>query len=310
VPEWLKSDGFIEQEETVEPAVQENQAVDKSLPDWLKELEVDEPTAEAMETPSSEEIPVEPLPDWLQGLNIEDETRSTNKNLEPVEKKGDTLPDWMQSVENKPVEEPQTPIEEPMFVEPEPLPDWLRGLDEAATPTLETPTEIGKTEDVPTWVNELDNLSSDETRPGATKPLVFPLDIREPIEPEGSFEVTPEEETSIPEIVQTETLAAAAPAADLSEVSEPSIPDGDRDVMLSQAQTAMDKGRLSEALDAYNQLISSGNLLEEAIHDLRDALYRYPVDIGLWQALGDAYVRDNRLQDALDAYTKAEELLR
>ena len=44
--------------------------------------------------------------------------------------------------------------------------------------------------------------------------------------------------------------------------------------------------------------------------DLRDALYRYPVEVPIWQALGDAYMRANRLQDALDAYTKAEELLR
>jgi cytochrome c-type biogenesis protein CcmH/NrfG len=39
-------------------------------------------------------------------------------------------------------------------------------------------------------------------------------------------------------------------------------------------------------------------------------LYRFPVDVNIWQSLGDAYMRANRLQDALDAYTKAEELLR
>ena len=50
--------------------------------------------------------------------------------------------------------------------------------------------------------------------------------------------------------------------------------------------------------------------LEEIIHDLRDALYRYPVEVTIWQTLGDAYMRENRLQEALDSYTKAEELLR
>ena len=40
------------------------------------------------------------------------------------------------------------------------------------------------------------------------------------------------------------------------------------------------------------------------------ALYRYPVEVAILQALGDAYMRANRLQDALDSYTKAEELLR
>jgi cytochrome c-type biogenesis protein CcmH/NrfG len=43
---------------------------------------------------------------------------------------------------------------------------------------------------------------------------------------------------------------------------------------------------------------------------LRNALYRHPVDIRLHISLGDAYAHGNRLQDALDTYTKAEELLR
>ncbi len=57
-------------------------------------------------------------------------------------------------------------------------------------------------------------------------------------------------------------------------------------------------------------MIRKGRSLEEIIRDLRDALYRYPVEVPIWQSLGDAYMRANRLQEALDAYTKAEELLR
>ena len=60
----------------------------------------------------------------------------------------------------------------------------------------------------------------------------------------------------------------------------------------------------------YGKLIRKGGPLEEVIRELRDALYRYPVEVPVWQALGDAYMRANRLQEALDAYTKAEELLR
>jgi cytochrome c-type biogenesis protein CcmH/NrfG len=67
---------------------------------------------------------------------------------------------------------------------------------------------------------------------------------------------------------------------------------------------------LEEAMKEYAKLIKKGRLLEEVIHDLREAIYRFPVDIIVWQSLGDAYMRANRLQDALDAYTKAEELLR
>jgi cytochrome c-type biogenesis protein CcmH/NrfG len=63
-------------------------------------------------------------------------------------------------------------------------------------------------------------------------------------------------------------------------------------------------------MEHYARLIKKGRFLDDAIRDLRDALYRYPVEVSIWQALGDAYMRSNRLQEALDAYTKAEELLR
>ncbi len=84
----------------------------------------------------------------------------------------------------------------------------------------------------------------------------------------------------------------------------------DPNAVLEVAQRAMYSGDLDTAIPLYGQLIENGKLLEEVIHDLRDALYRYPIDISIWQALGDAYARNNLLQEALDAYTKAEELLR
>ena len=72
----------------------------------------------------------------------------------------------------------------------------------------------------------------------------------------------------------------------------------------------MNRGDIPSAIDQFGKLIKKGRYLEEIIHDLREALYRYPVEITIWQTLGDAFMRSNRLQEALDAYTKAEELLR
>ena len=46
------------------------------------------------------------------------------------------------------------------------------------------------------------------------------------------------------------------------------------------------------------------------IHDLKEISYQYPIEVSVWQSLGDAYMRANQLQDALESYTKAEELLR
>jgi cytochrome c-type biogenesis protein CcmH/NrfG len=43
---------------------------------------------------------------------------------------------------------------------------------------------------------------------------------------------------------------------------------------------------------------------------MQNALYQYPGDINFLIVLGDAYLRTDKLQEALDTYTKAEELLR
>ena len=82
------------------------------------------------------------------------------------------------------------------------------------------------------------------------------------------------------------------------------------DPALAAARDALSHGKIPDALLAYGNLIRKGKLLEDITFDLKEALYRFPVEVSIWQALGDAYMRANRLQDALDAYTKAEELLR
>jgi tetratricopeptide (TPR) repeat protein len=79
---------------------------------------------------------------------------------------------------------------------------------------------------------------------------------------------------------------------------------------LTQAQNELTRGNIPGAMESYGKLIKKGKMLDEIIFDLREAMYRYPVEVTILQTLGDAYMRANRLQDALDAYTKAEELLR
>ncbi len=84
----------------------------------------------------------------------------------------------------------------------------------------------------------------------------------------------------------------------------------DQQMLLIQARNAFIHGDREKAIQHYQEIIKSKQMLPDVIRDLNEALYRYPVDIAFWQALGDAHVRAGNLQEALDAYTKAEELLR
>ena len=81
-------------------------------------------------------------------------------------------------------------------------------------------------------------------------------------------------------------------------------------VALNQAKGELDRGDIPAALAHYGKLIKRGKHIEETIRDLTESIYRYPVEVGIWQTLGDAYMRANRLKEALEAYNKAEELIR
>jgi tetratricopeptide (TPR) repeat protein len=78
---------------------------------------------------------------------------------------------------------------------------------------------------------------------------------------------------------------------------------------LEMARQSMSGGDLNSAIEQYAKLVKRGKNIETVVEDLNQALRRHPVDVTLWQTLGDAYMRQDKLQEALDAYTKAEELL-
>ncbi|HJW91731.1 MAG TPA: helix-hairpin-helix domain-containing protein [Anaerolineales bacterium] len=122
--------------------------------------------------------------------------------------------------------------------------------------------------------------------------------------PSGALETVPpqvEAPAGAPETIPS--LAEAPLSAETETPSEPQT-------ALAQAWNSLLSGDSDRALQQYGVLIQREQALEQVIHDLREGISRYPIDVSLYQALGDAYLRSGQLQEALDAYTKAEELLR
>ncbi len=79
---------------------------------------------------------------------------------------------------------------------------------------------------------------------------------------------------------------------------------------LDKARDDLKQGNISEALNQYSQLINANTNLDDISFDLQDAVDQYPMETDIWQTLGDTCVRLGKLQDALNAYTEAERLLR
>ncbi|OGO28884.1 MAG: hypothetical protein A2W33_01025 [Chloroflexi bacterium RBG_16_52_11] len=308
VPEWLKSrqpkaadSGSLASEsfDSTEgrPASETSLPEQSDMPGWLREMD-QETSSELAESDTLGPAADKPaasgrsdVPDWLRGLQA-----PPPGNLQQAPSAETSLRDAWQEAAGAKVESeerPEEPVmpdllsenqasEEPIDGETNAadLPEWLRGLDkDAAEPRLEA------SEELPLWLKgETEALP--EAEPTA------PSDWH-PVEPKAEPSPTPEGQKPPPAPVRpTEGVAPT------------------NDSALTNAQKEMSRGDIPAAVDQYNKLIRKGRFLEETIRDLREALYRYPVEVSIWQTLGDAYMRANRLQEALDAFNKAEELLR
>jgi len=195
------------------------------------------------------------------------------------------------------------------------LPEWLRGFE---TEEIDTPTQPNQMTPVVTPQKKVGAAPQpvEETTTWLASFAKSEAKNAGGVAPENEVEkkaptAYPSDETLVMKRPEVVPPRPAAKMAETTAAVEKQTDGGDDwQAALSQAQTALYEGQIDVALEGYGHLINSGQLIDEAIHDLRDALYHYPVEVTIWQTLGDAYVRTNHLQDALDAYTKAEELIR
>jgi hypothetical protein len=75
--------------------------------------------------------------------------------------------------------------------------------------------------------------------------------------------------------------------------------------VFSLGQRSIDEGNHAVAVEALDYLVTSGQLVNEVIAELENFTMNHPGASPLWRVLGDAYMRNNRLQKALEAYRQA-----
>ncbi|MEN6480588.1 MAG: hypothetical protein ABFD29_00190, partial [Anaerolineaceae bacterium] len=328
-PEWLSE--FLDSEDFNEAPV----SASEELPEWISAETVDD-----SETSEKIEQEMEQIPDWLNELGetteiVDVSAPDTNEKLNSQSKDSmseiDETLTWMKDLisENE-MEEPGSLVAEEKLVENEisitqeqdeatteaeteselPIPDWLARLEEEVQ---DVKTEDAVNKDIPfTETNLGQDLEFNQSEASPTEEIELE-NITFPDQPpfQGWSEISETEnesdttiETSLPATEKApELFKEEAPEATSSETIATSE-------KLQSANALINKGEIEKATDILNEMISEGTDLDALIHDIREALYRFPIDISLWQLLGDAYARHNQLQEALDAYTKAEELIR
>lgn len=272
LPAWMNEIGTEEVVPAAESTVPEKEAENEF--EWATPAE--EPVAFA------ESRSEEALPSWLSELDKEEPM--------PDVAGGDDLPAWLRGEETAP-EKP-----EPMHAT-----DWKPFEEKRPEIIYSPPLEEEETKEPEP------EMSGPSVSFEAVREKILDLVEEKPVEarqPESKPEpqpIAPIKPTPTPEPYREPVTRSRGTGIPVT----PSI-----DAVLGLARNELSRSNVPAALESYGKLIKKGRFLDEVIYDLRDTLYRYPVDVSIWQSLGDAYMRANRLQDALDAYTKAEELLR
>jgi hypothetical protein len=324
LPNWLSD---IEKDAVPQDAV----SLENDLSDWLSQLD-NEPGLPFDAIPSPDSIlfsskPIEPaskpaaaksdLPDWLSGVD--------SQNAEPED-------EWKNSVQEEAVAPASTQTEMPAPVtQTENLPDWLKNVDEEETITVD--------DDTPPWLHREKWEAEVLQQPMPTSPSDWhPIEAKQPESKPEQKQESPETPVEVPiqtrkpfvpQDVPPPQPVSSQPVVPASQpVPQPQAPvkkvkpagglavrkqqpeAANVVVALNQAKGELDRGDIPAALSHYGKLIKKGKHLEETIRDLTESIYRYPVEVGIWQTLGDAYMRANRLKEALEAYNKAEELIR
>jgi tetratricopeptide (TPR) repeat protein/uncharacterized protein Smg (DUF494 family) len=291
LPAWMQN---IEEEQIPEAQVTTSvsdivsDAPEKEAPEvseWMSSIEqetITEPVASTEE--HSSELPAEDIPSWLSELDKEEE------QVVPSTAMDADLPAWLR-------DETGELLAEPTKIEPTRTTDWQPAERQPEPEPVMKQPEVQPPQPEP------------ETRPAEPEPMIAQPEMK-----------VPQSEVSEVVSIIEEKIAAVQEPEKMEPLVEPRKEPVMRkgtgkltmpfDPILGQARNELSGSNIHSALESYDRLIKKGRFLDEVIYDLRDALYRFPVDVSIWQSLGDAYMRANRLQDALDAYTKAEELLR
>ncbi|MEA3351291.1 MAG: helix-hairpin-helix domain-containing protein, partial [Chloroflexota bacterium] len=110
----------------------------------------------------------------------------------------------------------------------------------------------------------------------------------------------------ITNLIEVKAPKKAAPEPPISQVE----PEDEYHAKQLDAQEQLKQGNIEEAMELYSKLVKKGKRVEQTIEALKDASYKHPVNAYILQTLGDAHMRADQLQEALDIYSKAEQLLR
>lgn len=316
LPDWLRA--ALSMDDSQVPVSEPEQPPADEVSGWIKEAELQPPqdavqegfeesdlesfSKEADEIPpesvQNEEVQFEPVSemDAAETTQIEEIVSPADQieeSIPDLEVSETGIPEAEESVDQvlrKDLDLPEAIAMEPEEAEedlgepaPLDLPDWLKGYEETREAVIPDADELK--------ISEL-AASLGESEPEDS------TEITSPVEVTGSPDMIDETRDEIPEIEAASEAEIAAKVTEAIEFpAQAAEPEPEEEI------------DLEEALQAAGESIQNKKDLEGTIDTLLKVTEKHPADIRAWQTLGDAYLKNNQIQQAIDAYTKAESAL-
>ncbi len=322
IPEWLSDLGEEaapeEQAQAEAEAVPEAQSeIAAEAPEdmddamaWLENLAARQGASEEELLTAPEERPEE-APEWVQEIAAA-QPEAEGAPEAPAEAEAEAVPEEPGEAEAAPAEEipaawvPEESLESAATGPLPPPPDWVL---EGKAPQEDTPAPITWDESGQADIEKLElnqaSLVQLERLPGIGFRLAQAITTYR--EAHGPFHKLEDLEdvagigpTTIAEL--RDFLYVEPPARKKRRRHSTGMP-------IPDAEAAFREDNPEEAVRILTPVIRSGGALDEVIHMLGQALRTYPANFEVWVALGDAYLRAERLDEALEAYSRAEEIL-
>jgi len=281
------------------------------LESWLRSLdEADEVLEETPEATIEESESIQPA-ETIQSP-IETQPREQEPESEP-----DSIPEWLKLAEEELSINPSV-TDDQVITSPEQLETTEPLAETMPAEALEQP-EIHPESTLPAWLLELEQ----EETASSTVSVESTSEVEAEIQPEPAVEMQAEPQPEITAEVQAEPqpeIAAEVEAKPQAEITSELEAEPQPDFDISPPQpTSTGKpveapshlpNDLPQLLEIYRQKIDQSEALNTIIDELISTTFRFPVEPSIWETLGDAYLQSGQIQNALDAYSKAEELLR
>lgn len=321
MPEWLR-DSFEEEAEEL--------SFDSIFADEIEQGAVitDEHDAVEFESEPIEELPVNADDPWVEAF--EEERRA-----------GDDIPEWyrerLQMVSGGTLEDmPEMPIGAPLpaaalpdeqelsLGELQDLPDWLDIEAAPAAPMVieasaepVSAIEQGSLDDMPAWLKQ--QITSEQPAAEDIPDWLKEAGIEEvAVEevPDWLLETAPEEAvtpTPAPQVIPT---PAPTPAPQPKPAVSPApvvmvTAAADVTHALNEARSKARAGEIDSALVSYEAVVRANDGLDAVVADLTTMLgdEKLKKNPAIYRVLGDGLMRQGQLQQALDTYRKALNLL-